>query len=86
MLEIQRNRSISSDGVTPLHESIARHFSKSELMEMAHVIDVPWDELEGETATEKAIAMIKYLERRGLLYKLVGYAQSQRPAVNWTEY
>lgn len=55
-------------------------------MEMAHVIDVPWDELEGETATEKAIAMIKYLERRGLLYKLVGYAQSQRPAVNWTEY
>lgn len=56
-----------------LREQIIGRFDLAELKVVAFDLGLRWDELVGATLSEKAIALITYMERRGRLLDLVDY-------------
>ena len=57
-------------------------FSRSELIGLTFQLNVPFDDLPGETLSAKAISLVRYLERRNQLENLIRIIQEQRPSIS----
>lgn len=64
---------------TDLLRALDNHFNRSELIILAHSLEVNVEELEGSTLKEQAISLIKYLKRRDRYYDLVEAVCKERP-------
>ncbi|MCP4518188.1 MAG: hypothetical protein GY824_23525, partial [Delftia sp.] len=58
-------------------------FDKEELLTLCFDLGVDYDDLRGEGKTNKARALITFLERRGQLAELIKTCSRQRPNVVW---
>jgi len=67
-----------------LRRLIGEFFSEDDLRTAVFDIGVDWDNLAGKTKEIKIQNMIIHLENRGLLYRLIGHCQKERPQVDWT--
>jgi hypothetical protein len=54
-------------------------FSESDLEDLAFQLDLDWDNLRGETKTDKARALVQACEQNGLIEKLRGLMRLARP-------
>jgi hypothetical protein len=54
-------------------------FSESDLQDLAFQLDLDWDNLRGETKTEKARALVQACEQNSLIEKLRGLMRLARP-------
>jgi hypothetical protein len=64
---------------TPLEEFIVRHYNLDELRTLCFILNVDYDSLPGEIKSEKAAALVGFLERRGQLDALLAQLQQERP-------
>jgi hypothetical protein len=64
-------------------DNLKESFNLEELEMFASDIDIPWEELTGETRTARVFSLVEYADRRGLLDKLLLYAAELRPYVKW---
>lgn len=54
-------------------------FSESDLQDLAFQLDLDWDNLRGDTKTDKARALVQACEQNGLIEKLRGLMRLARP-------
>lgn len=66
-----------------LREQITEYFSKSELKDLCFVMGIKYEDLHGETITEKARELITFCLRHGQLQALVQQCRQLRPHVTW---
>jgi formylglycine-generating enzyme required for sulfatase activity len=66
-----------------LHRILDGRFDDEELKTLCMFLDVEYDDLRGEGQEAKARELIKYLERRGQLSRLVEVGQELRPEIKW---
>ena len=59
--------------------SLAEHFDKSELVDLAFRLGVNEDELQGESAGARSRSFVRYMQRRERLDELVALARLLRP-------
>ena len=62
-----------------LRDCIVDHFTLSELRTMCFDLGVSFEELEGETISDKARELVLLLNRLGRCPELVDYCRQQRP-------
>ncbi|MEM7119431.1 MAG: AAA family ATPase [Chloroflexota bacterium] len=68
-----------------LQKLIKQSFNLRELRELADDLHVEWEEIAGETLTDKTRNLLTYLERRKRIPFLLETVQEERPKVNWLE-
>ena len=68
-----------------MRHNLNDYFSESELRELCFDLDVPFEDLDGRNKRDKALALIKYLERRGRLSELIALCRDLRPNVEWLD-
>jgi hypothetical protein len=71
--------------LTGLRESISKTFSKDELRILAHDLDIDYDDLGGETKTNKVLELIAFMQRRNQLPTLVKRLRELRPDISWDD-
>lgn len=54
-------------------------FSRDDLHDLAFRLAVPWDDLDGQTQSAKARALVQYLRQRGRLDQLCALLKAERP-------
>lgn len=60
-------------------DRLTRHYNLSELRQLCFELNVPYEELAGETRSDKAISLIEWLERRERLPDLVARLEDRIP-------
>jgi len=68
-----------------LFQILSKHFDKEELRVLCFGLDIDYDSLPGEGIDAKSRELIRYLERRNRLAKLVERGRQMRPDVSWNE-
>lgn len=68
-----------------LLEKIREHFDLDELEELCFLLNVPFEELAGETLTARVVSLITYCRRRSLLPALLQVCRQLRPLVSWPD-
>lgn len=63
-------------------DALKRHYNGSELEELAMFVDIPYGNLEGNSTSAKALAMVKYSQRHGKYEDLI-QEMAANPAVKW---
>lgn len=71
---------------TALRDNIAHHFDLGELNTLCFDLGVDFDELPGQTKTEKAQNLLANLNRRNRIPVLIEHLKKQRPHVDWEPY
>ncbi len=71
--------------LSQLRQSLTQHFSKSELRHLAFDLGVEYEDLPGSTRSDKALALIGYLQRYGRLPDLIKQYRQLRPKAHWPE-
>lgn len=67
-----------------LRRGIKEHFALEEIRELCFDLSIQYEDVGGsENLTEKVIALIEYVERRGRLAELVALCRELRPKVTW---
>lgn len=66
-----------------LRKQITEYFSKSELTDLCFVMGIQYENLHGETISEKARELITYCYRHGQLQALIHQCHQLRPHVTW---
>lgn len=64
-----------------LRFALSEAFDKTELKTLVFDLGVDWDEIKGETKTEKIIELVNYLKRRSILNKLLDLVRQERPGL-----
>jgi len=62
-----------------LRRQLKDYYDESGIKELCYDLSIDYDELAGDTKTEKALELIKYLERNGGIHRLVRLMQQRRP-------
>lgn len=68
-----------------LHPLLTKYFSLSELHQLAFDLSIEWEEVPGQTRSEKVRSFIGYVERTDLLADLIALVRRERPHVAWPE-
>lgn len=69
---------------TRLRELIREAFNLSELKTLCHDLAIPWEDLVGQSLTDKIRELIQYCERNRKVETLVDYCKCKRPrAFHW---
>ncbi len=68
-----------------LRQLIADTYSLAELRTLTYDLDVPYEELPGDTLSRKAQGVIEYLDNRGRLPALIDALEQERPHVRWQD-
>ena len=66
-----------------LLDNLTHGFDLSEIKDLCLRLQVNYQNLPGETLTEKASALIAYLDRRSQLDELVALGKVERPKLRW---
>ncbi|MCP4428358.1 MAG: hypothetical protein GY803_28045 [Chloroflexi bacterium] len=69
--------------LAPLRDKLAQHFDRRELKTLCFDLNVPPDDLPGDTRTELAQALVGYCYGHGRLPELRRQCQTERPQVEW---
>lgn len=72
-----------TQNLVELRKKISESFSKGEFKALCFDLGVPYQELPGETMSEKALELIAFMRRRGRLAELKTHCQRARPHVSW---
>lgn len=67
-----------------LRDLLRQHFTLPDLEDLCFEMDVSWDDVRGETLSEKARELTRYCQSQGRLPELLVHARRLRPAVDWT--
>lgn len=70
----------------PLRKAITRYFNIAELKALCFDLGIDYQELAGDTKTEKVTSLLGFCERHGRLPDILTYLQSERPKIDWTAY
>lgn len=62
-----------------LSKLIRRHYDLGEFKSLCFELQVEYDDLPGETLTNRVEALVEYLERRGRVQELLKLIKQQRP-------
>ncbi|MCB9434143.1 MAG: hypothetical protein H6668_19395 [Ardenticatenaceae bacterium] len=68
-----------------LHPLLTKYFSMSELHQLAFDLGIEWEEMPGQTRSEKVRSFIGYADRADRLVDLIALARRERPHVDWPE-
>lgn len=68
---------------TQIRLLLAEYFSLEELNCLVFDLGVNIDAIAGESIDEKALQVVRYCDRRGLLDTLINLCQAQRPHAPW---
>ena len=68
-----------------LHKLLTTHFNLSELNQLAFALDIEWEELAGETRSDKTRSLVMNLARNGSLAHLITLTRKQRKHVTWPD-
>jgi hypothetical protein len=68
-----------------LRQGIAKSFNKSELSTLCLDLDIEYEDLSGDTLTDKSRELVLYCRRRGQLLALVEYCRQERPHIAWSQ-
>lgn len=68
-----------------LLDQLRQYFNKSDLKDICFRLQLPYEDLEGDTRQDKTRELIEYLERYNRLQELVQICIEQRPQVEWEE-
>ncbi|MBK8905590.1 MAG: tetratricopeptide repeat protein [Anaerolineaceae bacterium] len=73
-------------GTTPqqIHEALFTHFNLDELRTLCFQLDVRYDDLSGDTLTNKTLSLVEYARRHGRFNDLVAAVQKARPHLELT--
>jgi len=66
-----------------LRQTLDERFDDGELRTFCFDLDVDYDGLSGDSKTDKIVALITYLERRGRIPDLVQLGRKQRTEIDW---
>lgn len=66
-----------------LHELLIEFFNLNELQNLCFSLNIPFEDLSGDTLNEKSRELINYAYRRSRLQDLIEVAEKERPSVNW---
>ena len=72
-----------TNNLPKLYHGINKHFNLAELKTIAFELAIDWEELSGNTKSEKSQALIQHLARRGDLDKLLLSLEEKRPNYDW---
>jgi hypothetical protein len=75
----------SQEDRTQLLKQIGEYFDLSELQEMAFMLDIDYEELLGDTKSDKARNLIDVAKFQGQLSELVILLKQERPHVTWVQ-
>lgn len=67
----------------PLRNTIIEHFDLDELRDLCFELDVTFDDLAGDTLSEKARELVLFLDRRGDTAVLIDVCRRLRPKAHW---
>ena len=62
---------------------LIEHFSLEEMRTLCFEMNITFEVLNGETRIEKALELVEYCQRRGLLDALILKCQEHRPHAAW---
>ena len=68
-----------------LRQAIVEHFGDSDIKALCFDLGVDYDELPGDTKTEKVISIIEYFSRLNQVPVLIAYCSRHRPNIPWEE-
>lgn len=83
-------RSITRPGTGELrtrssfHDQMVESFSIDEIRQICFDLKVNFDELTGDTLSDRCRELYLYTERRGDVHRLIEAVQRERPSANWT--
>lgn len=66
-----------------LRKTIVERFNEGELQTLCFDLGLDYDDLPGVAKSDKARELVEYLDRRGLLNKLLQLVKELRPRVDW---
>lgn len=66
------------------HDQMVDAFSIDEIRQICFDLKVNFDELPGDTLTDRCRELYLYTERRGDVHRLIEICQRERPSANWT--
>lgn len=69
-----------------LARDITDRFNIAEIKGLCFTLDIEFEDLVGDTLTEKAIELVKYCKRHGKIPKLIAVLREKRPNIDWNEY
>ena len=72
--------------MTSLHQEISNRFNLADIRTLSFDLSIRYDELRGETLTEKILALLDYCQQHNRLSQLQAALQAQRPNVDWPPY
>ncbi len=64
---------------------IAQYFNVSELQDLVFYLDADWEELRGDTKSEKILSLIIYLGQNHSLSQITPLLRQKRPHLNWPD-
>lgn len=82
-VQVEANR--TAIYLVELSQLIRKHYSLGELKSLCFELQVEYDDLAGETLTNKVQALVEYLERRGRVPHLLPLLKQQRPNTPWPD-
>lgn len=68
-----------------LSKLIRQHYSLEEFKSLCFELQVAYDDLPGETLTNRVEALVEYLERRGRVPHLLALVKQERPHITWPD-
>lgn len=81
----QGEKSQTAINLVELSQLIRKHYSLGELKSLCFELQVEYDDLAGETLTNKVQSLVEYLERRGRVPHLLTLVKQQRPHTPWPD-
>lgn len=66
------------------HDQMVDAFSINEIRQICFDLKINFDELPGDTLTDRCRELYLYTERRGDVHRLIEICQRERPSANWT--
>ena len=69
--------------LTDLRIILTSKFNQSELKNLCFDLGIDYDDLPGETKSDKARELIEYLDNRDQISRLIEVLKSRRPDISW---
>jgi hypothetical protein len=76
-------RSFSLNDPHYLYDALKQYFSRGELADLAWDMDIDFEEIPGDTKSDKARELVDYSQRRGRLDELSRQVQQRRPFITY---
>ncbi|MCA9924423.1 MAG: hypothetical protein KC421_18730, partial [Anaerolineales bacterium] len=76
---------ISQPYTAAFHNLLTAYFNLSELQQLAFVLGVEWEELAGDTRSDKTRSLVLWLARNGRLADLITLTREQRSHITWPD-